>query len=239
MDLQELVDRRIAELKLQPESRPPAGGSSQYGRNPFSDVDSDQPFRHGSRTRVGVPEPPYRQAPMPEAPLLRRRYADMGEVVTAPAAGLEAQQELAHFAEIVDAALAGMAGRMLEMTEQLAGDYARLEKNILKARLEMLQTVESVMDIAVSLRREARARLEDIAGQLRRQTAADMVLSPPEESMPPTHAYDDAEPDGNGGRTMHEGMAALFKRTQYESRIRGNINQARDPRPRSPRPPSP
>ena len=214
MDLQELVDRRIAELKLQPESRPPAGGSGQYGRQPFSAGDSDQPYGHGSRTRAGDPQPPFRQAPMPETPLPRRRYSDMEEAARAPVAGQEAEQELAHFAEIVDAALAGMAGRMLEMTEQLAGDYARLEKNILKARLETLQTVESVMDIAVSLRREARVRLEEIAGQLRRQTAAAMVTSPPEESMPPAHAYDEARLDGNGGRTMHEGMAALFKRTQ-------------------------
>ena len=139
----------------------------------------------------------------------QRRYADREAGATA-ATGPAAPQELAQFAEIVDAALAGMAGRMLEMTEQLAGDCARLEKNILKARLDTLQTVESVMDIAISLRREARAKLETIGDELRRQT---LVMAAAEQAG--LAAASDSRDDGNGSRaSMHEGMAALFKRTR-------------------------
>ena len=200
MDLQELVDRRIAELRYQSEPRVRAGSFPEHGgRAEFSSAADRE---HWERREALPPSIP---------PQTRRGHesgaADTSLLSTAP----DAQQELSQFAEMVDASLAGMAGRMLEMTEQLAGDYARLEKNILRARLETLQTVESIMDIALSLRREARVRLDAIAGELRRQPAAAM-----EPALRPPAAGDTAgeNPGGNGGHgSMHEGMAALFKRT--------------------------
>ena len=199
MDLQELVDRRIAELRYQSEPRLRANPFPERGNRAESSSGYDR--EHWER-REALPSIP---------PQTRRGYesraADASPLSTAP----DAQRELSQFAELVDASLAGMAGRMLEMTEQLAGDYARLEKNILRARLETLQTVESIMDIALSLRREARVRLDAIAGELRRQPAAAM-----EPALRPPAAGDTAgeNPGGNGGHgSMHEGMAALFKRT--------------------------
>lgn len=192
MDLQELVDRRITELRLQSEPNPPTAA-----------------FRGSAPPRLAPGEREDMPGAAPAGLAPQRRYADREAGATA-ATGPAAPQELAQFAEIVDAALAGMAGRMLEMTEQLAGDCARLEKNILKARLDTLQTVESVMDIAISLRREARAKLETIGDELRRQT---LVMAAAEQAG--LAAASDSRDDGNGSRaSMHEGMAALFKRTR-------------------------
>ncbi len=197
MDLQELVDRRIAELRHQSEPRLRANSFPERSDRAESSSGYD---REQWQQREALPSIP---------PQTRRGYesgaADASPLSTAPVA------ELSQFAELVDASLAGMAGRMLEMTEQLAGDYARLEKNILRARLETLQTVESIMDIALGLRREARVRIDAIAGELRRQPAAAVEPAP---RPPVTGDAVGENPGGIGGYgSMHEGMAALFKRT--------------------------
>lgn len=157
MDIQEMVDRRIAEItsRAEPENRT-RGNESEREREPAA-------------TRVSQLD------------------------------------RLTEFGEIMDAALTQVAAEVLDVTERLAGDYTRLEKNILKSKLEALSAVESVLDTALFLRREARERLSQIEKGLRREVEA--PASWRESSREP------AATEGSQRASMHEGVAALFRRT--------------------------
>ncbi len=155
MDIQEMVDRRIAEItsRAEPENRTRGNESEREpGAAPVSQLD-----------------------------------------------------RLAEFGEIMDAALTQVAAEVLDVTERLAGDYTRLEKNILKSKLEALNAVESVLDTALFLRREARERLSQIEKGLRREV--EIPASRRESVREPV------TPEGSQRASMHEGVAALFRRT--------------------------
>jgi len=109
--------------------------------------------------------------------------------------------------DVMELTLAEIAERILAVTDQLAGDYARMEKDILDSRLTVLQSAEAVLDIAISLRRKAQAIInEETAGRIeRRRHVADGLED-----------FDDAEDyETQEGRvSMHDlGVASLFRRT--------------------------
>ncbi len=89
-----------------------------------------------------------------------------------------------------DEKLAEVAVRVLELTERLSGDLGRMEQELLRSRLEVLQGAETVMDLAMMLRRRCREFLAEGGG-------AAMGIEEP--VTPP------------GGR--HRGVADLFRRT--------------------------
>ncbi len=64
--------------------------------------------------------------------------------------------DLTKLEELVDASLVEVAERILSITERIADDYARIEKDILNSRLVVLQSAEEVLDIAISLRRKTK-----------------------------------------------------------------------------------
>ncbi|RJQ43225.1 MAG: hypothetical protein C4534_08515 [Gaiellales bacterium] len=74
----------------------------------------------------------------------------------AEAAGFDPQQNLGDFCEMVDAALAEIASRVMEIAEQVAGDNAKLEQELMDSRLAALESAESVMDMALSVRKKTR-----------------------------------------------------------------------------------
>ncbi|MFA5802145.1 MAG: hypothetical protein WC911_06670 [Thermoleophilia bacterium] len=67
-----------------------------------------------------------------------RGSGNMGDVLTA-----------------IDDSLARIAEKMLDVTDMVAGDYGRLENDLLKSRLAVLMGAESVLDMAVTLRENA------------------------------------------------------------------------------------
>lgn len=69
------------------------------------------------------------------------------------------RDELAEFGEIVDLTLNEISSRVLEISEQVSGDYSRLEKELLQSRLDLLHSAELVLDMALSLKKQARQLL--------------------------------------------------------------------------------
>ena len=188
MDIQEMVDRRIAELSSQSEATRPWDGAAAASHEFYrrSGNGGEPAFETGDR---GADNP--LPAPVMAAPPMQ-----------------STADRLSEFGTIMDAALTKVAAQILEVTEQLAGDYARLEKNILKSKLEALGAVESVLDTAIFLRREARERLSQIEVSMRRpQMAPSQPTAPGQDTV--------AEPlsSDSGRASMHEGVAALFRRT--------------------------
>lgn len=184
MNIQEMVDRRIEELRAQA----------------LADVD---------RAMSGEVS-----AMLPEEPAAIRAggNGDGAAVSAAPMAAKTAGGDEA--GDFVDKALSRLATRILDISEQLADDYASLEKEMLKARLAALQSVETVLDIVLSIRREAR----DLAGReadmrLREKM---MELRRPGAAGFSTTSITTETTDLDAGRaSMHEnGVAALFQRTQ-------------------------
>ncbi len=149
MDIQEMVDRRIAEL----ESEPVAA------------------------TRV-------------------RPAGEKGSF--SPAAA----QELKEFGRTMDAALSRVAAGVLEISEKISWEHSRMERSILKSRLEALEAIESVLDITLRLRSETARRLSAFNNKL--------------DDGPGGQALSLAEPQVAGSNhrsSMRDGMTALFKRT--------------------------
>lgn len=183
MNIQEMVDRRIEELRAQ-------ALASEDGTAALKSGNSSGPERpvagceggNGDRPRAALPE------------------------LSAPA--------IDDYGEFVDTALARLASRILEISEKLACDYARMEQEMLKARLAALQNVEMVLDIVLSIRREARDISCLRADELLRQKMQS-IRKPGAGAYSSTAIAADPE-DFDGGRaSMHEnGVAALFQRTQ-------------------------
>lgn len=87
--------------------------------------------------------------PCSAAPVSRPRLAkDSG--------GFRKCGDILKFGEIVDGTLSEISSRVLDITEQVSGDYARLEKELLKSRLDLLRSAEIVLDMALSLKKQAR-----------------------------------------------------------------------------------
>jgi len=109
--------------------------------------------------------------------------------------------------DVMDLTLAEIAERILAVTEQLAGDYTRMEKDILDSRLTVLQSAEAVLDIAISLKRKAQILIdgEMIERTERRRYIADVAEVP--EGVEDIDMQD-------GRVSMHDlGVASLFRRT--------------------------
>lgn len=179
MDIQEMVDRRIRELQAE---------SNQSHQNRFEGATSFFPG-NGDERAIG------RQQELGKSPHLRT------PTIT------DSVHDLASFGDVIDAALAQVARQVLEITEQLAGDYAQLEKHILKSRLELLSSVESVLDTALALRREVRGRLGAIYNGPCEESLARPASSPRHNHKEPPVLQE------NSRATMHDGVAALFRRT--------------------------
>ncbi len=145
--------------------------------------------------------------------MVDRRIAELESESTAvtsrPGAGRQgesfspgADRELREFSRMIDAALAQVAAGVLEVSERMAADYTRLEKSILKSRLEALDAIESVLDITLRLRSEIIRRLS---------TVNNMLQDSPERQT--LRAAGPTATGGNQRSDMRDGMAALFKRT--------------------------
>ncbi len=149
MDIQEMIDRRIAELESEPtvaRVRPDAAGQAA-GHSPG------------------------------------------------------AARELKEFGRMMDAALAQVAAGVLEISERITGDYSRMERNILRSRLEALETIESVLDVTLRLRSETMRRLGAVSSRLE------------DISTGPDPSVTEAPAGGNHISALQGGMAALFKKT--------------------------
>lgn len=183
MNIQEMVDRRIEELRAQALADVDRAVAGEMAGSPLEDPAACHPGGGGDGVPAAAP------AMSPAGP-----GDDAGD--------------------FVDRALSRLATRILDISEQLADDYASLEKEMLKARLAALQSVETVLDIVLSIRREARdlsgreadMRLREKMMELRRPGAAGFSAT--------SITTDIADLEG-GRASMHDnGVAALFQRTQ-------------------------
>jgi hypothetical protein len=194
MDLQRLVDKRIAELQ----SRSVEAKGDHEPEDPVASV--------------GVIGP---SSPLAEEDFRDRRVRSTDKPIIRTER-FDPDNSIANFCEIVDAALVEVAGRVMEIAERITEDHSRLEKDLLDLRLETLESVESVMDMALGIRKKARKLIEDtndssIAAPklIRREFAVEY------EQIDATPSDDDRGRGGIGARaSMHDvGVAALFKKT--------------------------
>jgi len=124
------------------------------------------------------------------------------EVNELPRAGR--RDALAEFGEIVEITLNEISSRVLEISEQVSGDYSRLEKELLQSRLDLLHSAELVIDMALSLKKQA--------GQL-------LVSNDAPGAFNERDGYGLRSPRGHSreriGRASlyNDGVADLFRRT--------------------------
>ncbi len=162
--------------------------------------------------RVSGPVPAredYREAPVDHIQE-RRRFDDVhrAQDLTYKKGVIKQAAELSALGQVVDVSLIEVAERIMAITEQVAGDYARMEKDILDSRLAVLQSAEEVLDIAISLRRKARGLLSS-GIEVRAVDPAHSGVSQLDINV---------DRDGNyfqdGRVSMHDhGVASLFRRT--------------------------
>ncbi|MHB1003918.1 MAG: hypothetical protein ACYC1B_08880 [Thermoleophilia bacterium] len=130
----------------------------------------------------------------------------------------EPETNFKDFCEMIDAALVDIAGRVMDIAENMTEHNARLEKELMDARLEALESAESVMDMTLSIRRKARGFIAAghpgfPAGQepdkkdfAKKCEKVDAVLSA---------VADSRQPEAGARVSMHEvGVAALFRKTR-------------------------
>lgn len=194
MDLQELVERRIAELQGQPvsvledefaEEEPGDDGIMVDFEDPGMDIRDQRPVRKRRSTD-------------------RDQHKDKGANIT-------------HFCEVVDAALVEVAGRVMEIAERITEDHARLEKQLLELRLETLENAESVMDMALNVRKKARRLIADNTRESRPSSTADrrgFAVDSEKIDAKPTAGPVERLVDSSERASMHDvGVAALFRKT--------------------------
>ena len=76
---------------------------------------------------------------------------------TAPAGvGAHDRPDQIEFAAMIDETLAQISNNILTISEQASRDYARLEQDLLQSRLMLLRSAEMVLDMALSLKKQAR-----------------------------------------------------------------------------------
>lgn len=122
----------------------------------------------------------------------------------------QSRNELLKLGDLMDSSLTEVAERVLEITDRVAGDYARMEKDILDSRLALLQSAEAVLDIAITLRRKARSMIR--AGNNTHTSIRDHVRPMYDEEY--RESYDLHEGLNDGRVSMHDqGVASLFRRT--------------------------
>lgn len=117
--------------------------------------------------------------------------------------------DLSELGVVIDSAMTEVAERVLAISDRLAGDYERMEKEFLDSRLAVLQSAEAVLDIAVSLRRKAKALTSVSENGIRRRPNGgdDLHLVTAVRDLEERCLQD-------GRASMHDnGVASLFRRT--------------------------
>lgn len=117
--------------------------------------------------------------------------------------------DLSDLGNAIDAAMMEVAERVLAISDRVAGDFARMEKDILDSRLSVLQSAEAVLDIAVSLSRKAKALTSAYVNTARQRPIED-------DELRLVRAVRDLEDSclQDGRASMHDhGVASLFRRT--------------------------
>lgn len=177
MDIQELVDLRIAEIQsrtagsFKPDQRVDIDSNKYPGPTDERNLTRNRRFAH-------EPDMPYEKLQV-EAQGFGN---NMGEVLAA-----------------IDDSLARIAEKMLDVTDMVAGDYGRLENDLLKSRLAVLLGAESVLDMAVTLREKA-LLINSEYSQSSRLRAIDEEYA--------------TQRSDKGRASMHSnGVAALFRKT--------------------------
>lgn len=132
MEIQELVDSRIAEIQ----SRVTGSTTDEYR------VDSDDAKSPGSRKVRTV----IKKNRLSRNPNFLREESQ-GEI--------HERDNMTEIMATIDHSLARIAEKMLDVTDMVASDYGRLENDLLKSRLAVLLGAESVLDMAVTLREKA------------------------------------------------------------------------------------
>ena len=197
MDIQRMVDERIRELRNQTIriSRPGSSSPKSERRYDLPGLEAESPTIRSENPRS----------------VCSRRFDDRF---------VDSRDELSSLAAMMDSSLTEVAERILSITDRVAGDYMRLEKDILDSRLALLQSAESVLDIAITLRRKAKAI---IAAAVRTEAS-----EPPAAGSNVRRNYVRPMPDDDfiiadeeryhhiqeGRVSMHDqGVASLFRRT--------------------------
>ncbi|MDO8736207.1 MAG: hypothetical protein Q7K29_03890 [Thermoleophilia bacterium] len=119
------------------------------------------------------------------------------------------RDDLSDLGNVIDAAMMEIAERVLSISDRVAGEYARMEKDILDSRLAVLQSAEAVLDIAVSLRRQVKTLTTASINTGRQKTLKD-------DELHLVRAVRDLQDSflQDGRASMHDhGVASLFKRT--------------------------
>ncbi len=211
MDIQEMIDSRIEALRAQqPDAitsrTPPVPPEELEAANFGRSFDS-----FGGEAGDGKPVAVHRQ---PAAAY----WNQVAPSQTRMSASQPTVMDLSRFGEEIDIAMTQIANQVLEITERLAADYARFEKEMLESRLAVLKTAESVLDVALSLRQESRKMM--LAASRHSQPARQFTLPVEsgrreEEIADPLTEIDAAEHAMiNERASMHDrGVAALFRRT--------------------------
>lgn len=129
MDIQKMVDERVEKLRAQM-------------MKTTSSITDEADFHSSSETLFVGPPPNNDISAWNDVPL------------ASPTP--RSRIDLTELGDLVDASLVEVAERILSITERIADDYARIEKDILNSRLVVLQSAEEVLDIAISLRRKTK-----------------------------------------------------------------------------------
>lgn len=123
----------------------------------------------------------------------------------------ELSPDMVEFRELLDEKLAEVTARVLEIAEKVAVDYSRLEKDMLRSRLSILELAEAVLDITRSLKQRSKELVppEPVTDRAYSRDAAERREL--ESLLHPGTAA--GAPDRRA--SMHEnGVASLFRRTQ-------------------------
>lgn len=182
MNIQEMVDERVEKLRALQTEVSPAGIAEAGENRPFDNISSDRRRLNLTTEEQGIP--------------------NLGKYLSPTIEELE-------FGELIDAALTEVAERVLMISDQVAGDSACIEKDILNSRLSVLQSAEKVLDIAISLRRKA--------SSLHRACQKEMEFSAQYEDelqLLEIGQMDEGSFSNDGRASMYEhGVASLFRRT--------------------------
>lgn len=119
-------------------------------------------------------------------------------------AGIIPDKEILKYSETVDSTLSEISRRVLDITEQVSGDYGRLEKELLKSRLDLLRSAEMVLDMALSLKKRSRMLVTTPRDASRQNAGGEWPLMAVEQAQ-----------GGNGRASLYnnDGVADLFRRT--------------------------
>ncbi|MBE3066656.1 MAG: hypothetical protein IMZ73_04365 [Chloroflexi bacterium] len=125
--------------------------------------------------------------------------------------GRDYVEELAELSGRMDNDLSEIAGRVLEITERVSDDFARLEKDLLDSRLAMLQHVESVLDMTLALKKQAAKVIgEAVAGAGQVGQGINMLF----EQRRLSGVEQDASYIASRASMINHGVAYLFRKTQ-------------------------